>query len=540
MQYFHMDPNPNVLTITDIAHILHEHEDLKLLVTPWATCGNLQQCLTCTVVTKSLRVDLCAQIAQGVNHLHQLNPPMIHQNLKPENVLMFVEDEHLVAKVADFGIMASGSDGIKLISGGDDSKSVAAGNGRPDSPGSVYTAKTSTTQKTSTRRRGRRAKRSVKNDSKANSPAAALFGSQGNFWAAPEQRPEDQGGRVGKITTKSDVFSLGLLALYILGKQETNPTFAESMHALKYHGVGITKRVREYLEEYGLKKSKKVNTLAKTLALAISRYTTSRPTMKRFLEVVKDAAGGKRGRFKFELNAPALASPEMNKDSRKTRQKKLKDSEKQIRYSQFLDSIMNNKPSSIAYKFYTKDAEKGDAQAQYNLANCYAKGIGMEKNEKLAVKWYTANAVQGNAEAQNNLALCYERGAGVEKDADMAFKWFAKSAEQKYTLGQFNLGICYAKGIGTEANMEKAAACYRNAAEKGSYEAMNNLGMCYEHGWGVEQDQKQAFRLFLTSADQGQLPMAQFNLALCHQNGIGVEEDMQTAIMWYTRSAEAG
>jgi len=116
MQYFHMDPHQNVLTITDIAHVLHEQQDIKLLVVPWATIGNLQACMSLCVISLSLRIDLCRQIGKGLQHLHHLNPPMIHQNLKPQNVLMFIEEDKLVAKITDFGIMASGVSGIKLVS----------------------------------------------------------------------------------------------------------------------------------------------------------------------------------------------------------------------------------------------------------------------------------------------------------------------------------------------------------------------------------------------------------------------------------------
>ena len=45
-----------------------------------------------------------------------------------------------------------------------------------------------------------------------------------------------------------------------------------------------------------------------------------------------------------------------------------------------------------------KAAERGDANAQYRLGNCYAEG--MEKNDAEAVKWYRKAAEQGNDDAQ--------------------------------------------------------------------------------------------------------------------------------------------
>ena len=50
-------------------------------------------------------------------------------------------------------------------------------------------------------------------------------------------------------------------------------------------------------------------------------------------------------------------------------------------------------------------AETGDAQAQYNLADCYASGRGVAKDNVEALKWYRKAADGNNAEAQLTLAL---------------------------------------------------------------------------------------------------------------------------------------
>lgn len=50
-----------------------------------------------------------------------------------------------------------------------------------------------------------------------------------------------------------------------------------------------------------------------------------------------------------------------------------------------------------------KAAEQGDAQAQFNLGNCYAKGEGVSKDLKEAVKWWCRAADQGHAKAKEAL-----------------------------------------------------------------------------------------------------------------------------------------
>ena len=68
-----------------------------------------------------------------------------------------------------------------------------------------------------------------------------------------------------------------------------------------------------------------------------------------------------------------------------------------------------------AFEGYKAKAEKGDAEAQYNLGLCYFYGTGVAKDEVEAVKWYRKAAEQGDAKGQCNLAACYARGTGVAK-----------------------------------------------------------------------------------------------------------------------------
>ena len=52
-------------------------------------------------------------------------------------------------------------------------------------------------------------------------------------------------------------------------------------------------------------------------------------------------------------------------------------------------------------------ATNGDADAQYNLGDCYCKGLGVAKNYQEAVKWFRKAAGQNHAKAQLGLAACY-------------------------------------------------------------------------------------------------------------------------------------
>lgn len=48
------------------------------------------------------------------------------------------------------------------------------------------------------------------------------------------------------------------------------------------------------------------------------------------------------------------------------------------------------------------------------------------------MKWYRKAAEQNDADAQYNLAICYARGDGVAEDWAEAYKWLSLAARQGY------------------------------------------------------------------------------------------------------------
>lgn len=73
-------------------------------------------------------------------------------------------------------------------------------------------------------------------------------------------------------------------------------------------------------------------------------------------------------------------------------------------------------------------AERGDAEAQYNLGRAYLLGEGVPKDAAEAVKWWRKAAEQGIAEAQHNLGRAYFLGEGVPKDYVQAYLWLNLAA----------------------------------------------------------------------------------------------------------------
>ncbi len=68
-------------------------------------------------------------------------------------------------------------------------------------------------------------------------------------------------------------------------------------------------------------------------------------------------------------------------------------------------------------------AERGDADAQYNLGVMYDTGQGVAQDYAEALKWYRRAAEQGHADAQSNLGFMYAKGQGVVQDYVQAHMW---------------------------------------------------------------------------------------------------------------------
>ena len=120
-------------------------------------------------------------------------------------------------------------------------------------------------------------------------------------------------------------------------------------------------------------------------------------------------------------------------------------------------------------------AEKGDAYAQFHLAELYSNGSGVAMDEKLAVSWYQKSAAQGYVAAQTMLGIMYENGAGTKLDYSKAASWYRKAAEQGDPVAQSLLGAMYVEGLGVAVNLVQALKWFTLAANVGHAVAQENV-----------------------------------------------------------------
>ncbi len=187
-----------------------------------------------------------------------------------------------------------------------------------------------------------------------------------------------------------------------------------------------------------------------------------------------------------------------------------------------------------------KQADAGDAKAQFNLGVMYYKGEGgVPEDFVRAAEWYQKAAEQGDVGAQFLLGTMYEDGKGVPKDAIKSAEWYQKAAEQGDVGAQTSLGAAYKYGDGVPKDATKAAEWYQKAAEQGDAFAQLELGEMYQDGKGVRKDAAKAARWFQKAAEQGNAD-AQLELGLMYINGDGVTKDATKAVKWFQKAAEQG
>ena len=167
-----------------------------------------------------------------------------------------------------------------------------------------------------------------------------------------------------------------------------------------------------------------------------------------------------------------------------------------------------------------KQAESGDAAAQFELGRYFAREAGKTDSEKRALRdqkraydWYAKSAEQGFAEAQLSLGQMYIRGQGVAKDTSQGMDWQVKAAEQGLAEAQFEVGMQYLSGVVLEQDSESALDMLVKAANQYHVPAQKQLGTMYFQGAGVGKDLVQA-HIWFSAADlcgdraaRGYLPM---------------------------------
>ncbi len=232
-------------------------------------------------------------------------------------------------------------------------------------------------------------------------------------------------------------------------------------------------------------------------------------------------------------------------------------------------------PAAAAPQSLQALADKGQPEAQTDLALLYAKGIGVPRDYARALQLFEQAAAQNYARAQFLAGLMHERGYGVARSYAAALALYRQAADQEYPpaqvavarfygrglgvprdpaernkwlqraaahdapMAQHILGNIYRRGLGVPADPTVAAQWYQRAAAQDFAPAQAQLALLYEHGTGVKQDYAQALVLLRRAVTKDNA-LAQNALGVFYERGLGVPRDYAQARQWFLRAADQG
>ncbi len=185
-------------------------------------------------------------------------------------------------------------------------------------------------------------------------------------------------------------------------------------------------------------------------------------------------------------------------------------------------------------------AEKGEAEAQFQLGRLYFRGEAVPKDYPKAFALIQKAAAQGHAEAEGTMGLFYSGGLSVPKDEVKAVAWFQKGADKGVAKAQFNLGQMLLTGRGVARDEPAGLVWIQRAADQGLTEAVAAQGEAYFFGKsGQPQDFAKAYPLLLKAAEAGQ-GNAQNSVGVMLLEGRGVTINLDEAAQWFRKAAEQG
>jgi cell division septation protein DedD len=130
-----------------------------------------------------------------------------------------------------------------------------------------------------------------------------------------------------------------------------------------------------------------------------------------------------------------------------------------------------------AVKEWRQLADKGDADAQFNLGQAYKLGRGVPADLGSAQSWYEKAAAKGHEQAQVNLGLIlFQRGERAK-----AMPWIRKAAEGGDPRAQYVLGTAMFNGDLVQKDWPRAYAFMQLAAGQGLPPAVTNLQQMDQH-----------------------------------------------------------
>jgi TPR repeat protein len=205
-----------------------------------------------------------------------------------------------------------------------------------------------------------------------------------------------------------------------------------------------------------------------------------------------------------------------------------------------------------ARKIWQALAQRGNAEASFNLGILYEDGLGVNQNLAQALRHYETAAIGGSFKAQYRLGLLYFTGKKVPLDKVKAKHWLTKAAAEGDSDSIEMLAILSgvnnderdkqflrAETAHASGDYSQSAQIWQQLADKDDVISRTRLAWLYEKGLGVERNLKHAAVLCRQSAENGDAD-AQYALAVMLRTGKGQVKNLKESQLWLQKSAAQG
>ena len=189
-----------------------------------------------------------------------------------------------------------------------------------------------------------------------------------------------------------------------------------------------------------------------------------------------------------------------------------------------------------------KIADRGHADAQYFLADCYANGISTPGNKRAFDKAYplfVLAAKHGHPDAAYRAGTCQEKGWGCRKESGKALQFYRKAASAGHPGAMYRLATAELNGeLGLKKSAKEGVKWLKRSAEAATAEfphALHELALLHERGIDnvVFVDPEYACELLAQSAEMGYAPSA-YKLGVNYEYGrMGCPQDGGLSIHMY-------
>ena len=160
-----------------------------------------------------------------------------------------------------------------------------------------------------------------------------------------------------------------------------------------------------------------------------------------------------------------------------------------------------------AFKFFMLAAEQNSAVAQYEVAECYANGFGVQKNQAEMIKWYYRSADKLYNPALEKLKAFYSDAKNIV-DKEAAY-WYRNAENQEDKVVLYIYAICYLTGSLEEKNATEALVKFERAGTQGISDALFQAFEMHALGNGTPQDISRSLEWLSAAAKSGH-PLATY------------------------------